>query len=69
MNGAAAFLRAVRDGDVPAVKRLLSDDPLLVGATDDYLKTQLHWAAEHDSILGPPSASEKCGSAGRAGYR
>lgn len=43
-----AFLEAVRDGDVPAVRRLLSDDPRLVGATDEYRKTPLHWAAEHD---------------------
>ncbi len=48
MNGAAAILQAVRDGDVSAVKRLLSDDPGLVRATDENLKTPLHWAAEHD---------------------
>lgn len=48
MNGAAAILQAARVGDVPAVKRLLSDDPRLVRATDDHLKTPLHWAAEHD---------------------
>jgi ankyrin repeat protein len=30
------------------VKRLLSDDPSLVRATGEYLKTPLHWAAEHD---------------------
>ncbi len=48
MNGAAAILQAVRDGDVPVVKRLLSDDPRLARATDDHLKTPLHWAAEHD---------------------
>lgn len=48
MNGAAAILQAVRDGDVSVVKRLLSDDPRLVRATDDHLKTPLHWAAEHD---------------------
>jgi ankyrin repeat protein len=48
MNGAAAMLQAVRDGDVSAVKRLLSVNPDLVHATDDHLKTPLHWAAEHD---------------------
>ena len=48
MNGAAAILQAARDGDVSLVKCLLSDDPRLVGATDDHLKTPLHWAAEHD---------------------
>jgi ankyrin repeat protein len=48
MNGAAVMLHAVRDGDLSAVKRLLSEDPALVRATDDHLKTPLHWAAEHD---------------------
>jgi uncharacterized protein len=48
MNGAAAILQAARDGDGSAVKRLLSDDPRLVRATDDHLKTPLHWAAEDD---------------------
>jgi ankyrin repeat protein len=48
MNGAAAILQAVKDGDVSVVKRLLDDDPRLVRATDDHLKTPLHWAAEHD---------------------
>jgi len=48
MNGATAILQAVRDGDVSAVKRLLSDDPRLLRAADDHLKTPLHWAAEHD---------------------
>jgi len=48
MNSEAAILQAVKDGDVPAVKRLLSDDPRLVRAIDDSLKTPLHWAAEHD---------------------
>lgn len=33
MNGAAAILQAVRDGDAPAVKNLLSNDPALVRAT------------------------------------
>src|SRR5262245_32552052 len=48
MNGAAAMLQAVRDGDVSVVKRLLRDDPRLVRAADGHLKTPLHWAAEHD---------------------
>ena len=48
MNAEAAILEAARDGDVPAVKRLLSDDPGLARATGDSLKTPLHWAAEHD---------------------
>ncbi len=48
MNSAAAILQAARDGDGSAVKRLLSDDPRLARATDDHLKTPLHWAAEHD---------------------
>ncbi len=48
MNGAAAILQAVREGDVLVVQRLLNDDPRLVRATDDHLKTPLHWAAEHD---------------------
>ncbi len=48
MNDAAAILQAVRDGDVLVVRRLLSDDPRLIHATDEHLKTLLHWAAEHD---------------------
>jgi hypothetical protein len=28
--------------------RLLAADPRLVRASDEYLKTPLHWAAEHD---------------------
>jgi hypothetical protein len=48
MNGAAAVVQAVKDGDVATVRRLLSDDPRLARATDDHLKTPLHWAAEHD---------------------
>src|SRR5262249_5255007 len=52
MNGAAAILQAVRDGDVSVVKRLLSEDPGLVQATDNHFKTPLHWAAEldHDDV-------------------
>jgi ankyrin repeat protein len=48
MNGAAAILQAAQDGEAPTVERLLSDDPRLVSASDDHLKTPLHWAAEHD---------------------
>jgi uncharacterized protein len=48
MNGAGAILQASRNGDVPAVERLLSDDPRLVYASDEHLKTPLHWAAEQD---------------------
>jgi ankyrin repeat protein len=48
MDGAAAILQAARDGDASAVDRLLGDDPGLVRAADDHLKTPLHWAAEHD---------------------
>jgi ankyrin repeat protein len=48
MNGSATILQAARDGDVPVVKRLLSDDPRLACAADDQLKTPLHWAAERD---------------------
>lgn len=48
MNDTAAILQAVRDGDMPVVERLLSADPRLVRARDEYLKTPLHWAAEHD---------------------
>jgi cytohesin len=48
MNGATEILQAVRAGDAPAVERILNDDPRLAHATDDHLKTPLHWAAEHD---------------------
>jgi uncharacterized protein len=48
MSSAAAILQSAKNGDVSVVKRLLSDDPSLVRATDEYLKTPLHWAAEHD---------------------
>jgi uncharacterized protein len=48
MDDASAILEAVKERDVPVVKRLLNDDPRLARATDDYLKTPLHWAAEHD---------------------
>jgi ankyrin repeat protein len=48
MSSAAAILQSARNGDVSVVKRFLSDDPSLVRATDEYLKTPLHWAAEHD---------------------
>ena len=42
------MVQAIKDGDVPAVKRLLTEGPGLVRATDDHLKGALHWAAEHD---------------------
>ena len=48
MNAAAAMLQAARDGEVSVVKRLLNGDLALVRATDDHLKTPLHWAAEYD---------------------
>jgi ankyrin repeat protein len=48
MSGAAAILQSARDGDASLVRRLLSDDPSLVRATDEHLKTPLHWAAERD---------------------
>src|SRR5262245_34952262 len=48
MNRSAEILRAVKDGDVSFVQRLLNEDPGLAGVTDNYLKTPLHWAAEHD---------------------
>jgi uncharacterized protein len=48
MSGATAILQSSRDGDVSAVKRLLCGDPSLVRATDEYCKTPLHWAAQHD---------------------
>jgi len=48
MSDAAAILRSARDGDALSVERLLSDDPSLVRATDEYSKTPLHWAAERD---------------------
>jgi ankyrin repeat protein len=52
MNGAGAMFQAVRDGDLPAVKRLLDlleEDPGLARAAGDHLKTALHWAAQNDS--------------------
>jgi ankyrin repeat protein len=48
MEGAAAIIHAVRQGDVSAVSRLLNLDPRLARATDGHLKTPLHWAAEQD---------------------
>jgi uncharacterized protein len=52
MRGAAAILQSAKGGDVSAVKRLLDADRSLVGATDEQLKTPLHWAAQddHDDI-------------------
>ncbi len=48
MDHAAAMLRAARDGDVSQVQTLVSQHPDLVRATDEHLKTPLHWAAERD---------------------
>ena len=48
MNRAAAMIQAVRDGDVSVVESLLRDDPGLVHAADEHLKTPLHWAAEYE---------------------
>ena len=50
MNNTATILQAARDGDKPVVERLLTADPRLVRARDEYLKTPLHWAAEHDRL-------------------
>ena len=48
MHDNAAILRAVRDGDMLLAERILAADPRLVHASDEYLKTPLHWAAELD---------------------
>jgi ankyrin repeat protein len=48
MSGPTEIFQAVRAGDASVVERLLSGDPRLARATDDHLKTPLHWAAEHD---------------------
>ena len=49
MNDTAAILQAVKDGDVPVVKRLLTADPRLVRASDGYLKTPLHLSPRSSS--------------------
>ena len=49
MSEAVAILQAAKNGDGAAVGRLLSNNPGLVHATDDHLKTPLHWAAERDN--------------------
>jgi ankyrin repeat protein len=46
MSSGPSILESVRDGDALAVRRLLSADASLVHATDECLKTPLHWAAE-----------------------
>lgn len=46
MSTGPSILQSVRDGDAFAVRRLLSADASLVHATDEGLKTPLHWAAE-----------------------
>ncbi len=48
MSSGPSILQSVRDGDAFAVRRLLSADASLVHATDECLKTPLHWAAEND---------------------
>jgi ankyrin repeat protein len=48
MNDTSVILQAVRNGDMQVVECLLTADPRLVHASDEYLKTPLHWAAEHD---------------------
>jgi ankyrin repeat protein len=48
MSSAPTLLQSVKDGDVSAVKRLLDADRSVVNASDEYLKTPLHWAAQHD---------------------
>lgn len=48
MKHAVEIIQAVKDGTAPAVERLLSKDPGLTRATDEHLKTPLHWAAERD---------------------
>lgn len=49
MSSGPTLLQFVRDGDVSAVKRLRGADTSVVHATDEYLKTPLHWAAQHDN--------------------
>lgn len=48
MSSGPTILQSVRDGDAFAVRRLLNADASLVHATDECLKTPLHWAAEKD---------------------
>jgi uncharacterized protein len=48
MQGVAAILQSAKDGDVSTLKRLLGQDRGLARATDEYLKTPLHWAAQND---------------------
>ena len=42
---AAEFFRAVKQGDLVAVRAVLTADPELVYAVDKELSTPLHWAA------------------------
>jgi len=46
MSDTPSILQSIRDGDTFAVRRLVSADASLVHATDECLKTPLHWAAE-----------------------
>lgn len=48
MSSEPTLIQSVKDGDVSAVKRLLRAGSSLVNASDEYLKTPLHWAAQHD---------------------
>ncbi len=48
MNDTVALIQAVRDADMRVIERLLSADPSLVRASDECLKTPLHWAAQYD---------------------
>jgi hypothetical protein len=48
MNGASAMLEAVRYGDVSVVKRLLSEDPVLVRGHSRKPQDTAPLTAEHD---------------------
>lgn len=40
------FIEAAKQGDATKIGSMLKDDPELVRAAGDHLKTALHWAAE-----------------------
>jgi ankyrin repeat protein len=44
----SAILNAAARGDLPTLERLLYEDPALVHDRDQYNKTPLHYAAEHN---------------------
>jgi ankyrin repeat protein len=48
VSSAEEVLTASLAGDAAAIRPLLAAEPTLVGATDEYDKTPLHLAAEHD---------------------